>query len=674
MDKRDPSICRKYDPATSSNTLKLAAIIVPSIIVACFVVVYLVATRRRRHADSLWEIDPKELHFSDPPEILGRGTFGLVVLAEYRGTQVAVKRVIPPRGKAGRQPKNSTFGSTSVVHQPIKSTNMSFIATGDIENQNPMVDGRTSTTMSTQGRRVNLFTTRGEYSKLKADFIVEMRRLSKLRHPSITTVMGAVIDRKSEPSLVMEDMDHGSLYDLLHNDTISLEGDLLLPILRDIAQGLRFLHAADPVVVHGDLKAQNVLIDSRFRAKVTDFGLSAKQRVGVLAATKRLKSALTNRSSHSSMSGPRITGTPFWMAPELLRGDCSNSISSDVYSFGILLYEMYSRKEPYEGEEVQDVLRAVADRHIQKRPPVPAGCPSSIASVMKDCLVGDPELRPSFDEIDNRIKRMDTETADPGDQLLSRGTKKMITSSRNQDLLFKIFPKHIAEALRDGRKVEPERKDLVTICFSDIIGFTEICALLTPEKVSDLLDRLYTKFDQLSNQHGVFKMETIGDAYMGVTNLVDSQDEDHVKRMALFAFAICRAASSTLIDQDNQEMGTVQIRVGFHSGPVIARVVGTRNPKYAIFGDTVNTAARMESTSHPGEIHCSERAAELLRQQCPGMKLRSRGSIAVKGKGEMRTFFVKKMASEESPSSPSRYTDTDDTASVSGDESCSDDQ
>ena len=103
---------------------------------------------------------------------------------------------------------------------------------------------------------------------------------------------GAVIGGKEELMLVMEYMDHGSLFDLLQNDTLLLEGEILLPILRDVAQGMRFLHAATPQVIHADLKAQNVLVDSKFRAKVSDFGLSQKRQVGAI-------------------------GTPYWMAPEL---------------------------------------------------------------------------------------------------------------------------------------------------------------------------------------------------------------------------------------------------------------------------------------------------------------------------------------------------------------------
>jgi class 3 adenylate cyclase len=90
----------------------------------------------------------------------------------------------------------------------------------------------------------------------------------------------------------------------------------------------------------------------------------------------------------------------------------------------------------------------------------------------------------------------------------------------NDALLDEVFPHHIAEALRQGRKVEPESKECVTIFFSDIVGFTNLSAKLSPLKVSDMLDRLYKKFDALSHQHDVFKVETIGDSWMGCTNLI----------------------------------------------------------------------------------------------------------------------------------------------------------
>ena len=179
-------------------------------------------------------------------------------------------------------------------------------------------------------------------------------------------------------------------------------------------------------------------------------------------------------------------------------------------------------------------------------------------------------------------------------------SKKHSSKDKTADLLYDVFPKHVADALREGRPVEPERKDCVTIFFSDIVGFTTISSSLDPEKVSTMLHRLYTAFDALSSAHRIFKVETIGDAYMAVTNLVEDQLNDHAVRMARFAVSAIQAARNTLIDLDNPSLGTVRIRVGLHSGPVVANVVGTRNKRYCLFGDSVNTAARMESNSEVG--------------------------------------------------------------------------
>lgn len=264
--------------------------------------------------------------------------------------------------------------------------------------------------------------------------------------------------------IVMEYMEHGSLYDLLQKETMPIEGELLLPILRDILQGVRFLHSAVPQVIHGDLKSANILIDNKFRAKVADFGLSQKKNKGG-------------------------TGTPYWMAPELLRCESTNTAATDVFPFGIIL--------PYDGEDPNEVLRLVADRNVRKRPPAPRNMCDKVKSVMDYCLEDDPDKRPTFEELDLRVKRIDSEGADP-----SRGQACKTYSLS----LFDIFPQHIAEALRDGRTVEPEHRDSVTIFFSDIVGFTNISAELEPRKIDDMLDRLYTKFDALSQKHDVFKI------------------------------------------------------------------------------------------------------------------------------------------------------------------------
>jgi class 3 adenylate cyclase len=314
------------------------------------------------------------------------------------------------------------------------------------------------------------------------------------------------------------------------------------------------------------------------------------------------------------------------MAPELLRAEGGNSAASDVYSFGIILYEVYSRRDPYENEDnITDILRLVCDKSAQKRPPAPTTMPEKVKALMADCVEDEPDKRPTFEELDKRLQRIDCEGADP----TQTTTKKAGIS------LFDIFPRHIAEALRDGRTVEAAHKDCVTIFFSDIAGFTDLSSSLSPRQVADLLDRLYTKFDALSQKYDIFKVETIGDAYMAVTNLEKDQHEDHAKRIAEFAIDAVLAANETLIDPLDAERGYVNIRCGFHSGSVVADVVGTRSPRYCLFGDSVNTASRMESNSKVNRILCSKASYELLKVQCPTIPVVCRGRIPIKGKGKV---------------------------------------
>ena len=335
---------------------------------------------------------------------------------------------------------------------------------------------------------------------------------------------------------------------------------MILQIARDVAQGLRYLHASRPPILHGDLKARNILVDSRFRAKLCDFGLSTK-------------------------TGNIISGTPYWLAPEYLRGQSDYTEMCDIYSIGIILYEIYSRKSPYEGENFKEVLRKVCDRRTNKRPVVPTTCPSKMTDLMKKCWSPDPQFRPIARDLDTCLMDMSANDAEP----LEGGEQDGKQRRRTGDMLYELFPKHIANALKAGQKVEPETHELVTIVFSDIVKFTDISREISPLKVSQMLDRLYLAFDKIARKHGIFKVETIGDSYMGVTNLMNDQDSTHVKRIAEFAIDMINEASDILIDEDEPEKGFINIRVGFHCGPVVSNVIGSLNPRYGLFGDTVNT-------------------------------------------------------------------------------------
>lgn len=441
------------------------------------------------------------------------------------------------------------------------------------------------------------------------EFISEMRSAHQLRHPCLTAVIGAVIEDNACPLLILESCELGSLYDFLQNSTIQIEPEVLKPLLHDIVQGMIYLHARDPPLIHGDLKSANVLLGARMNAKLTDY------------AHKQIHSGDT-----SGFSKKPLMGTPFFLAPELIANKTEQTTSSDVYAFGIQLYEIFSRKNPYEGLDPIHVLRSVADRSrgAEFRPHQPLECPPEIWSLMKKCWHKDADARPSFINIQSILNPMDVSTW-PGANRALQG----------KEVLYDVFPAHVAEALIAGREVEPERKECVTLFFSDIVGFTTIASTLDPTMVSQLLNRLYTKFDLLAQQHDVFKVETIGDAYVAVTNLVKDQP-DHAARMADFAKAAVEQARKTLVDENDLSKGHIKIRVGLNSGPIVANVVGTRNKRYCLFGDSMNVTSRMETASEPYRIHASKAAAELIKKQNPSIPIVNRGVQNIKGKGMHR--------------------------------------
>jgi serine/threonine protein kinase len=193
-------------------------------------------------------------------------------------------------------------------------------------------------------------------------FVEEIRVIAGLRHPNIIALMGAAGGDGGEPLLVMELMPMGSLWDLLRNQTVLLEEVMVLGILRGVARGMAFLHAGRPPVIHCDLKTSNVLINEAFQAKVSDFSLSSLSRWPLAGPA----------------AGRPARGTPFWMAPECLEGG-PNSVEGDVFSFGITLFEVMARAEPYEGENGELVLQGVQDGW--KRPQIPDGCSFKVCSV-----------------------------------------------------------------------------------------------------------------------------------------------------------------------------------------------------------------------------------------------------------------------------------------------------
>ncbi|KAJ6638428.1 Atrial natriuretic peptide receptor 1, partial [Pseudolycoriella hygida] len=229
---------------------------------------------------------------------------------------------------------------------------------------------------------------------------------------------------------------------------------------------------------------------------------------------------------------------------------------------------------------------------------------------------------------------------------LSIKAKELKREKKKSDtLLFQMLPLSVATQLKQTRKVPAEFYDDVTIYFSDIVGFTEIAADCTPLEVVTFLNSIYKVFDSRIECYDVYKVETIGDSYMVASGLpikngnicAAENRKKHVSEIATMALDLLDATNLFKIPRRPSE--TLQIRCGIHCGSCVAGIVGTKMPRYCLFGDTVNTASRMETTGEALRIHITSEMNDALAA-IGGFKTEHRGLIDVKGKGLMNTYWL----------------------------------
>ena len=203
---------------------------------------------------------------------------------------------------------------------------------------------------------------------------------------------------------------------------------------------------------------------------------------------------------------------------------------------------------------------------------------------------------------------------------------------RSESLLLNILPPSIVDRMRNGEMIIADRVTEATVLFCDLVGFTSMSERLPADKTIDVLSQIFTKFDRLAAEHGAEKIKTIGDAYMLAGGIPETQP-DHALRIARLAPRMLEAVEAVGDVTDVK----LQARIGIHTGALVAGVIGTHKFVYDVWGDTVNTASRMESHSLPGRIQVSEAMRDALGEE---FKFEPRGKVQIRGKGAMETFFL----------------------------------
>ncbi|ERE66606.1 heat-stable enterotoxin receptor-like protein, partial [Cricetulus griseus] len=384
---------------------------------------------------------------------------------------------------------------------------------------------------------------------------IELNKLLQSDYYNLTKFYGTV---KLDTRIfgVTEYCERGSLREVL-NDTISypdgtfMDWEFKISVLYDVAKGMSYLHSSK-IEVHGRLKSTNCVVDSRMVVKITDFGCN---------------SILPPKKASVSQKG-------------------------DVYSFGIIAQEIILRKETFYTQSCRDqnekIFRVENSDEIKPfRPDLFLETVDEkeleVYLLVKSCWEEDPEKRPDFKKIESTLAKIfglfhDQKNESYMDtlirrlQLYSRNLEHLVEErtqlykaerDRADRLNFMLLPRLVVKSLKEKGIVEPELYEEVTIYFSDIVGFTTICKYSTPMEVVDMLNDIYKSFDQIVDHHDVYKVETIGDAYVVASGLPMRNGNRHAVDISKMALDILSFMGT--FELEHLPGLPVWIRIGVHS-------------------------------------------------------------------------------------------------------------
>uniref|UniRef100_A0AC34RLA2 Guanylate cyclase n=1 Tax=Panagrolaimus sp. JU765 TaxID=591449 RepID=A0AC34RLA2_9BILA len=394
----------------------------------------------------------------------------------------------------------------------------------------------------------------------------ELRKLTQMDADNCNRFIGLCIDG---PQIfgIWKYCSRGSLKDVIAAGSYNMDSFFIMSIMRDLINGLHYIHSQSFLGCHGRLSSKNCVVDERWVVKIGDYGC------------KKL---------HYQEKVRKIDY--LWMAPELMSKVGTGTKPGDIYSFAIICSEILTRKLPWDYENRAGgldgliyMIKKGGGVGIPLRPDINnldiPDLNTAVIHLVRDCWNENPDTRPNVQQVRTLLKSMSGKNLNLMDHIFSmveeyaenlaqeveERTKELVEEKKKSDvLLYRMLPKQVADNLKLGRSVEPENYENVTIFFSDVVQFTNLAAKCTPLQVVNLLNDLYTLFDSYIETHDVYKVETIGDGYMCVSGLPHRNGREHAREISKLSLALIEAIKSFRVAHLPKER--VNIRIGAHSG------------------------------------------------------------------------------------------------------------
>ncbi|KAI6189443.1 Guanylate cyclase [Aphelenchoides bicaudatus] len=467
----------------------------------------------------------------------------------------------------------------------------------------------------------------------------QFRKMRATDHANLNRFLGMSVSGSICYS-IWASCDRGNVIEVIKAHSFRIDGFIMTGMIRNIVEGLHYIHNSR-FVQHGILSAYRCMVGDRFEF----YGL------------KGLKEKTFRRlDEHSAL----------YVAPEHLHGQQTEvgTQEGDIYSLGITCSVILTMKPAYGLEEEEDeseIVRAVAKG---KYPPVRPSLnidPSieinpELVTLVRKMWSEHPTERPKIGDIREIIlKRISTSrstnlmdymfalmenNAAELEQDVQQRTMELLEEQKKADiLLYRMMPREAADLLKLGQTVTPEVFESSTVFFSDIVSFTVLASKSTPLQIINFLNETYTLADGVIDKYDVYKVETIGDGMHVVSGVPKRNGTAHVKAICDMSIDFQRAVKTLRMSHLPDQV--IQMRVGVHSGPAVAGIVGVTSPRYIVFGDTVNLAAKMEASGRAGRIHISTSTKALILAHYPkAYTVFDRGETLIKGAGAMHSHWL----------------------------------